>query len=83
MLAFLTPKELGPNGLGELSIGLTAGNGIDGAGDADRRIEADEPKDERRLWEIAGGFIGSANEVGVPGIDGAGEVGATDNASEP
>lgn len=78
MLAFLAP---GPNGLGELSIGLTAGNGIDGAGDADRLIEADDPNDERRLCEIAGGFIGSANEVGVPGIDGAGEVGATDNAS--
>jgi hypothetical protein len=79
MLVFLNP--IPPNGLGELSMSLTAGNGIDGAGDADRRIEADEPNDERRLWEIGGGFIGSANEVGVPGIDAAGDAGAIDDAS--
>jgi hypothetical protein len=81
IFAFFTPMPPGPYGFGELSIGLTAGNGIDGAGEADRRIEADDPKDDRLLCEIAGGFIGSANEVGVPGIDGAGDVGATDDAS--
>lgn len=49
MFVFLTPKILAPNGLGEFSIGLTAGNGIDGAGDADLRMDGDEPKDDRRL----------------------------------
>ena len=81
MLAFLTPKL--PYGLGEFSIGLTAGKGIDGAGDADRRIDGDEPKDERRLCEIAGGFMGSANEVGVPGIEGPGDPGFKDEISGP
>lgn len=75
MLAFLTPIEAA-NGLGEFSMGRTAGNGIDGAGDADRLIDGDEPKEDRRLCEMAGGFIGSASEVGVPGIEGAGEAGA-------
>lgn len=81
MLAFFIPNPLLLNGFGEFSIGLTAGRGIEGAGDAERRMEGDEPKDERRLCEIAGGFIGSANEVGVPGMEGAGEAGASDNAS--
>ena len=49
---------------------MTAGNGIDGAGDADRR----EEKDERLLWlTTLGGFMGKATEVGVPGAEGAGE----------
>lgn len=43
---------------------------MDGAGEADRRIEGDDPKEERRLWDNAGGFIGNARDVGVPGIDG-------------
>ena len=43
---------------------------MDGAGEADRRIEGDDPKEERRLWDSAGGFIGNARDVGVPGIDG-------------
>ena len=54
-------------------MGLTAGNGMDGAGDTERRIAGEELKDDRRLWVIAGGFIGSASDVGVPGIDGAGD----------
>ncbi len=74
MLAFLTPIEPA-KGLGEFSIGRTAGSGIDGAGDADRLIDGEEPKEDRRLWEIAGGFIGRASDVGVPGIEGAGEAG--------
>ena len=46
--AFLTPSP--PNKLGDdTSIGLTAGNGKDGAGDADRRIEGEDPNDDRRL----------------------------------
>lgn len=63
-------------GFGEFSIGLTAGKGMDGAGEAERRMEGDDPKDDRRLWDMSGGFIGSARDAGVPGIDGAGEAGA-------
>jgi len=63
--------------LGEASIGITAGNGIDGAGEADRRIDMageDAPKEDRLLWLMTlGGFIGNAREVGVPGHDGAGD----------
>ena len=54
---------------------------MDGAGEADRRIEGDDPKEERRLWENAGGFIGNARDVGVPGIDGRGDPGANEEAS--
>ena len=63
-------------GFGEFSIGLTAGNGIEGAGDADRRTTGEDPKDDRRLC-AAGGFIGFS-EDGVPGIEGngAGDPGA-------
>lgn len=54
---------------------------MDGAGDADRRMEGDEPKDERRLCDMSGGFMGSARDAGVPGIEGAGEAGAKDAES--
>jgi hypothetical protein len=64
-------------GLGEASIGITAGNGIDGAGEADRLIDiAGEaaPKEDLLLWLIVlGGFIGNAKDVGVPGQDGTGD----------
>ena len=58
-------------GFGDASIGMTAGSGIDGAGERDRLDE----KEERRLWVdvSAGGFIGSELTVGVPGADGTGE----------
>lgn len=79
MLAFLTPNA--PYGFGEFSIGLTAGNGSDGAGDADRRIDGDDPKEDRRLCEYAGGFIGRARDVGVPGMEGPGDAGASDTES--
>jgi hypothetical protein len=55
---------------------MTAGRGIDGAGETDRRIDGEEPNDERREWDVGGGgFIasGSASELGVPGADGIGE----------
>lgn len=81
--AFLTPMLPMRYGLGDFSIGSTAGKGMDGAGDADRRIAGDEPNEERRLWENAGGFIGSASDVGVPGIDGAGDPGANEDVSPP
>lgn len=35
--------------------------------------------DDLRLWDMAGGFIGRASEVGVPGI----ETDGTDGAGEP
>lgn len=68
-------------GLGDDSMGLTAGKGKDGAGDTDRRIDGEEPKDDRRLWLTAGGFIGKARAVGVPGVEGAGDATASDGAS--
>ena len=54
---------------------------MDGAGEADRRIEGDDPNEERRLWDSAGGFMGNARDVGVPGIDGCGDPGANEEAS--
>jgi hypothetical protein len=53
---------------------MTAGSGIDGAGDADRRMEGDEPNEERRLCDVGGGCIcGNASDWGVPGIEGTGD----------
>lgn len=66
--AFLTPKL--PM-LGE--FGMTAGRGIEGAGEAERRIEGDDPNEDLRLWEVGGGFMGRANDCGVPGADGTGD----------
>jgi hypothetical protein len=61
-------------GFGDASMGITAGRGIDGAGETERL----EEKDDLRLWLITlGGFIGSAMDVGVPGADGTGEPIAT------
>jgi hypothetical protein len=58
--------------LGE--FGMTAGKGIDGAGEADRRMEGDEPNEERRLCDVGGGcIVGNANDCGVPGIEGTGD----------
>lgn len=56
---------------------MTAGRGIEGAGEAERRYEgAGEelpPKDDRLLCEEAGGggFMGRASIAGVPGAEGA------------
>ena len=47
-----------------------------GAGEAERRNEGDEPKEERRLCEMTGGFMGNARDAGVPGIESPGEAGA-------
>jgi hypothetical protein len=47
--------------LGE--FGITAGKGIDGAGEAERRMEGDEPNEDRRLCDVGGGCIwGSARD---------------------
>lgn len=80
-LPFLTPVEYG---LGEASIGITAGSGIEGAGEAERRIAGEDPNEDLRLWLTAlGGFIGSAIVVGVPGAEGAGDpVSTADSVTE-
>jgi hypothetical protein len=66
--------ELLACGFGDASIGMTAGSGIDGAGETDRLDE----NEDLRLWLMTlGGFIGSATDVGVPGADGTGEPIAT------
>lgn len=62
-------------------MGLTAGSGSEGAGEADLRIDGDELNDDRLLWAIAGGFIGNDRDVGVPGAEGAGEAIASDDES--
>lgn len=54
--------------------GITAGSGIDGDGETDRRTDGVvEPKDDLLLWEVGGGFIGNAKEFGVPGAEGIGD----------
>jgi len=59
-------------GFGDASIGMTAGRGIEGAGETDLL----EEKDDLLLWLMTlGGFIGNM-EVGVPGADGIGESAA-------
>ena len=60
--------------LGEEISGRTAGRGREGAGEADRLKDGDEPKEDLRLPVMAGGSIGRAVVTGVPGFDGAGEV---------
>jgi len=54
---------------------MTAGKGIARAGEAERWIPGDAAPNDDLLLEGAwdGGFIGSARDCGVPGIDGAGE----------
>jgi hypothetical protein len=72
--SFLKPSPVACR-LGEFAEGITAGRGNEGAGDTDRRIDGDEPNDERRLCEVgAGGFMGRARLWGVPGTDGTGEA---------
>jgi hypothetical protein len=70
-----------PERLGE---GMTAGRGIDGLGDCDLCL-IDwlmwEPKDERRLCVVGGGFIETASDCGVPGAEGFGEPIDSDTAS--
>ena len=71
---FLTARPIAALRLGDEISGLTAGNGSDGAGEADRRNDGDEPKDDRRLEASSGGSMGSGVVKGVPGFDGAGEA---------
>lgn len=70
MLEFLTLMLIG-SGLGDASIAMTAGSGMEGAGLTERR---DEENEDLRLWlTMLGGFMGRAMEVGVPGAEGTGE----------
>lgn len=83
MLAFRTPSPSAPDMLGDAE-GMTAGSGmVDGLGDTDRLTDAAtcEPNDDLRLWDVGGGFIGSARDCGVPGADGSGEPTAAEVAS--
>ena len=74
MFVFLTPRPpIAPRLGDEISIGLTAGRGSEGAGEAERRIDGEEPNEERRLCDTAGGSIGNEAVMGVPGFDGTGE----------
>lgn len=58
--AFRTPSVPILPMLGE--FGMTAGSGIEGAGEAERRIDGDEPNEDRRLCDVGGGFMGRAND---------------------
>lgn len=56
--------------------GMTAGNGIvEGLGETERmRLPpACDPKDERLLCDVGGGFIGIARDCGVSGAEGRGD----------
>ena len=74
---FFTPR---PFTLGEKSIDLTAGSGKAGDGEVDLR---DEPNELRRLAASMGGFIGRENDVGVPGVEGAGDAITAESAINP
>lgn len=71
--------DFGPDGSFGDDEGFTAGSGNAGDGEADRRsaemddCAGDPEKDERRLEEKGGGFIGRDIEVGVPGVEGVGD----------
>lgn len=77
MFAFRTPIAWT---LGDVE-GMTAGRGNEGAGETDRRIDLEEPKEDLRLCEVGGGSIGRARLFGVPGADGGASNGA--GAGEP
>ena len=74
MLVFLTASPMAAFRLGEDISGRTAGSGSDGAGEADRRNDGDEPNDDLRLVGIIGGSMGIDVVRGVPGFDGAGDA---------
>lgn len=82
MGAFRTPIVPIPPMLGE--FGMTAGKGIDGAGEAERRMDGEDPNEVRRLCDVGGACIeGRTSDCGVPGIDGTGEpVAKVDSATK-
>jgi hypothetical protein len=74
MFVFLTPRPIAALRLGDEISGRTAGKGNEGAGDAERLNEGDEPNDDLRLPDMTGGSIGKGVVKGVPGFEGAGEA---------
>ena len=60
MFVFRDPSPILPERLGDAD-GITAGSGMDGLGETDLRTDCD-PKDERRLCDVGGGFIGNARD---------------------
>lgn len=74
MLVLRTARPIAAFKLGDDISGRTAGSGRDGAGEAERRIAGEEPKDDLLLDAVGGGSMGSGVVIGVPGLDGAGEA---------
>lgn len=71
---FLTPRPIAAFRLGDEISARTAGKGNEGAGDAERLNEGEDPNDDLRLPDITGGSIGKGVVKGVPGLEGAGEA---------
>lgn len=82
MLVFRTASPIAAFRLGDEISGRTAGKGREGAGEADRRMAGDEPKEDRLLDVVAGGSMGNGVVMGVPGFEGAGEAMANPPALE-
>lgn len=60
--------------LGDDISARTAGKGREGAGEAERLNEGEDPNDDLRLPDMTGGSIGKGVVNGVPGFEGAGEA---------
>lgn len=71
---FRTARPIAAFKLGDEISGRTAGRGREGAGEAERRNEGEDPKEDLLLDVTAGGSIGRDVTKGVPGLDGAGEA---------
>ena len=74
MFVFLTPRPIAAFKLGDEISARTAGKGKEGAGEADRLKEGEDPNEDLRLPDTTGGSIGSGVVRGVPGLDGAGDA---------
>jgi hypothetical protein len=74
MFVFFTPRPIAALRLGDEISGRTAGRGNEGAGDAERLNDGEDPNDDLRLPDTAGGSMGNGVVKGVPGLEGAGEA---------
>lgn len=74
MFVFLTAKPIAALRLGDDISARTAGKGREGAGDADRLNDGEDPNEDLRLPETTGGSIGRGVVSGVPGFEGAGDA---------
>ena len=83
MLVFRAPSPTRPPDMLGEAEGMTAGRGMDGLGETERRADwpTCEPNDDRLLCDVGGGFMGNARDCGVPGADGRGEPSASDMTS--